>query len=124
MDALIKHIDNDTLLITFIGEMDMFTAASLTFLYEKPYNGSSIVTLLRYNEFINVITENYNIIKLDLKQVSYLDSTGLAFIVSLVKKFRNIRKKIGVTEFSDNALSLFKLIDAIDFVEFHDLDIK
>lgn len=90
-----KHENH--ILVSISGEVDIYTSQSLK---EKLYN----------------LIDTYKCdIKLDLKELNYIDSTGLGIFVGALKNAKQYDKKIYMSGLKDNIKKLF-VITGLDKV--------
>jgi anti-sigma B factor antagonist len=86
-----KHQQSDKeILVTVAGEIDAYTAPKL-------------------REELSPFAEGDNTIIVNLKNVSYLDSTGLGVFVSLFKQLKKNEGELKLTDLSDRLIRLFKI---------------
>ncbi|MFO1445151.1 anti-sigma factor antagonist [Bacillus sp. Bva_UNVM-123] len=91
MKLHINRLQNENeILATVAGEIDAYTAPKLR------------------EELFPYAEGNYTII-VNLKDVSYLDSTGLGVFVSLFKQLKKNNGELKLTDLSDRLKRLFKI---------------
>ncbi len=78
------------ILVTVAGEIDTYTAPKL-------------------REELSTFAEGDNTIIVNLKNVSYLDSTGLGVFVRLFKQLKKNKGELKLTDLSDRLKRLFKI---------------
>jgi anti-anti-sigma factor len=92
--------------ITLSGDIDGSAAEVLTAAYEQAVAQHDPVTLV-----------------LDFAAVSYINSTGIALIVSVLAMARSQRRKVVASGLSDHYREIFDITRLSDFIElFPDLD--
>ena len=93
-------------IITLSGDIDGTAAGVLTAAYEQAVAQHDPATLV-----------------LDLAAVSYINSTGIALIVSVLARARSQRRKVVASGLSDHYREIFDITRLSDFIElFPDLD--
>ncbi|MEH7011258.1 anti-sigma factor antagonist [Neobacillus niacini] len=86
-----KHQNDKEVFVTVAGEIDAYTAPKL-------------------REELLPLTEGKNkVITVDLKGVSYMDSTGLGVFVGLFKQLNKNEGELKLVELSDRLKRLFEL---------------
>ncbi len=86
-----KHQNDDEIVVWVAGEIDAFTAPKL-------------------REELFPLAEGKNrVIKVNLKDVSYLDSTGLGVFVGLFKQLKENDGELQLMELSDRLVRLFDI---------------
>lgn len=85
------------IMVSISGEVDIYTSQDLK---DKLYN---------------IIETNQCDLRLDCKELNYIDSTGLGIFVGALKKARQYDKKIVVSGLKDNIKKLF-IITGLDKV--------
>src|SRR6476661_2041441 len=86
-----KHQQSDKeIWIAVSGEVDAYTAPKL-------------------REELSPFAEGDNKVNVNLKNVSYLDSTGLGVFVSLFKQLKKNKGELKLTDLSDRLKRLFKI---------------
>jgi anti-sigma B factor antagonist len=86
-----KHQQSEKeILVTVAGEIDAYTAPKL-------------------REELSPFAEGDNTIIVNLKNVSYLDSTGLGVFVSLFKQLKKNEGELKLTDLSDRLIRLFEI---------------
>jgi len=94
--------------IELSGEVDGSAAAVLTEAYERAVETSP---------------ENHDTVVLDFAEVDYINSTGIALIVSVLAKARAERRKVVASGLSPHYREIFDITRLSDFIElFPDLD--
>ena len=94
--------------IELSGEVDGSAAAVLTEAYERAVEASP---------------ENHDTVVLDFAEVDYINSTGIALIVSVLAKARAERRKVVASGLSPHYREIFDITRLSDFIElFPDLD--
>ena len=94
--------------IELSGEVDGSAAAVLTDAYERAVEASP---------------ENHDTVVLDFAEVDYINSTGIALIVSVLAKARAERRKVVASGLSPHYREIFDITRLSDFIElFPDLD--
>jgi anti-anti-sigma factor len=92
--------------ITLSGDIDGTAADVLTAAYELAVSQSDPATLV-----------------LDFDRVSYINSTGIALIVSVLARARAQRRQVVASGLSDHYREIFDITRLSDFIElFPDLD--
>lgn len=77
--------------VELIGEVDIYTANDL-------------------KETLNdLLNENETNIRLDCKELDYIDSTGLGVLIGILKKLKNIEKNIIISNPRSNISKLLKI---------------
>jgi anti-sigma B factor antagonist len=86
-----KHPNEKEILVSVTGEIDAYTAPKL-------------------REELLPLTEGKNkVITINLKDVSYMDSTGLGVFVGLFKQLNKNEGELRLVELSDTLKRLFKI---------------
>ena len=94
--------------IELSGEVDGAAAAVLTEAYERAVEASP---------------ENHDTVVLDFAGVDYINSTGIALIVSVLAKARAERREVVASGLSPHYREIFDITRLSDFIElFPDLD--
>ena len=94
--------------IELSGEVDGSAAAVLTDAYERGVTASP---------------ENHDTVVLDFAAVDYINSTGIALIVSVLARARAERRKVVACGLSPHYREIFDITRLSDFIElFPDLD--
>ena len=94
--------------IELSGEVDGSAATVLTEAYERAVEASP---------------ENHDTVVLDFAAVDYINSTGIALIVSVLAKARAERRKVVASGLSPHYREIFDITRLSDFIElFPDLD--
>jgi len=94
--------------IELSGEVDGSAATVLTEAYERAVEASP---------------ENHDTVVLDFAEVDYINSTGIALIVSVLAKARAERRKVVASGLSPHYREIFDITRLSDFIElFPDLD--
>ena len=94
--------------IELSGEVDGSAAAVLTDAYERAVTASP---------------ENHDTVVLDFAAVDYINSTGIALIVSVLARARAERRKVVACGLSPHYREIFDITRLSDFIElFPDLD--
>lgn len=88
-----KIFDNEKNLweVKLTGEVDIYNANDLK------------------ENLINLLQENETDIKLDCKELEYIDSTGLGILIGILKRLKNIEKNIIITNPKSNISKLLKI---------------
>lgn len=88
-----KIFDNEKNLweVKLTGEVDIYNANDLK------------------EKLINLLQENETDIKLDCKELEYIDSTGLGILIGILKRLKNIEKNIIITNPKSNISKLLKI---------------
>jgi len=95
--------------IELSGEVDGSAAAVLTDAYERAVTASP--------------DNNHDTLVLDFAAVDYINSTGIALIVSVLAKARAERRKVVASGLSPHYREIFDITRLSDFIElFPDLD--
>ena len=95
--------------IELSGEVDGSAAAVLTAAYAEAVNGDS--------------PESLGTVVLDFAAVDYINSTGIALIVSVLARARAERRKVVASGLSPHYREIFDITRLSDFIElFPDLD--
>ena len=95
--------------IELSGEVDGSAATVLTGAYERAVNGDS--------------AEALGTVVLDFAAVDYINSTGIALIVSVLARARAERRKVVACGLSPHYREIFDITRLSDFIElFPDLD--
>ena len=63
--------------------------------------------------------QNPGVIMLNFKDVSYINSTGIALIVGLLAKARKSRRQMRVFGLSDHYIEIFQITRLADFMSIH-----
>jgi anti-sigma B factor antagonist len=94
--------------IELSGEVDGSAATVLTDAYERAFTASP---------------ENHDTVVLDFAAVDYINSTGIALIVSVLARARAERRKVVASGLSPHYREIFDITRLSDFIElFPDLD--
>jgi anti-sigma B factor antagonist len=93
------HIENDTNYLRISGDLEMFSISELK---RKLYN-------LTY-------TDSFNHIELDLSNVTYMDSMGLATLVGFIKRMRDMGRIIELVCVREDIIAIIKLAGLYDFI--------
>jgi len=91
----------DVIKITLSGEVDIYTSQSLK---DKLYN---------------IIDANRSDLRIDCKDLNYIDSTGLGIFVGTLKKSKQYGKNIYIVNLKDNIKKLFTItgLDKLFIIE-------
>lgn len=93
---------NDEYIIAMSGELDVYTAPEL-------------------QEVLNPIRQDgSHHVKIDLSDVSYIDSTGLGIFVGTLKDLNKHGKELRVTGVSDRILRLFEITGLRDLMHINE----
>ena len=100
-EATVRH-QSDQVIIDLRGEIDAFAETGLTEVYAQAgaYNPATIV--LNFND------------------VDYINSTGIALIVSLLAESRKSNRKLVVFGLNDHYLEIFKITRLADFMTIYE----
>ena len=100
-EATVRH-QSDQVIIDLRGEIDAFAETGLTEAYAQAgaYNPATIV--LNFND------------------VDYINSTGIALIVSLLAESRKSNRKLVVFGLNDHYLEIFKITRLADFITIYE----
>lgn len=111
---ILAKIVKDTLELIFNEELDMFSKSSIFILLLE----SDRTGMMSLDEFYNMVieTEHIKTIELDLNNVDYMDSSGLAFIFNIIKKLRILNKIAHITKIQPRVLQSFKLLNLDTYV--------
>ena len=66
---LVKEINERTVKIAIIGEIDIFNITSI-------------------REKLTQLTDGYSVVEIDLKDLKFIDSTGLSMLIGLVRDLK------------------------------------
>ncbi|MDF2854603.1 MAG: anti-anti sigma factor [Neobacillus sp.] len=92
MKVSIEEIQNDKeIFVKVTGEIDAYTAPKLR------------------EELLPLSEGNHKVITINLKDVSYMDSTGLGIFVGLFKQLNKNEGELRLVELSDRLIRLFEL---------------
>jgi anti-sigma B factor antagonist len=86
-----KHQNEKEILVSITGEIDAYTAPKLR------------------DELLPLTEGENNVITVNLKDVSYMDSTGLGVFVGLFKQLNKNEGELKLVELSDTLKRLFKI---------------
>ena len=86
-----KQQDDKEIFVTVAGEIDAYTAPKLR------------------EELLPLSEGNHKVITINLKDVSYMDSTGLGVLVGLFKQLNKNDGELKLVELSDRLKRLFKI---------------
>lgn len=86
-----KQQNENEVVVKAAGEIDAFTAPKLR------------------EELAALVDEKNKVITIDLKDVSYLDSTGLGVFVGLFKQLKNNGGELRLIEMSERLKRLFQI---------------
>lgn len=89
----------NSLLIVLKGDLDVYS--------EKEFNDFARE---------NLLSEDSDMV-FDLKDLSYIDSTGLGLFMKLYNEQKNKEKSIKIINAKDNVYKLFKITDLTDLFE-------
>jgi anti-sigma B factor antagonist len=91
----------DVIKVILSGEVDIYTSQSLK---DKLYN---------------IIETNRTDLKIDCRELSYIDSTGLGIFVGALKKSKQYGKNIYISNLKDNIRKLFSItgLDKLFIIE-------
>ncbi|MGP7995915.1 MAG: STAS domain-containing protein [Streptosporangiaceae bacterium] len=104
--AAAVHAVDGTAIIELTGEVDGGAAAVLTGAYQQAVEDGSAQTVV-----------------LDFARVDYINSTGIALIVSVLAQARSQRRKVVASGLSEHYREIFDITRLSDFIEvFGDLD--
>ncbi|HTT54503.1 MAG TPA: STAS domain-containing protein [Streptosporangiaceae bacterium] len=104
--AAAVHAVDGTAIIKLTGEVDGSAAAVLTSAYQQAAADGSAQTVV-----------------LDFARVDYINSTGIALIVSVLAQARAQRRKVVASGLSEHYREIFDITRLSDFIEvFGDLD--
>ena len=102
----VVHTVADAAVIELTGEVDGAAAGVLTAAYEDAVTGGPAHTVV-----------------LDFARVDYINSTGIALIVSVLAQARSQRRKVVASGLSEHYREIFDITRLSDFIEvFGDLD--
>jgi anti-sigma B factor antagonist len=87
-----------TVTIDLHGEMDSFADSDLNAAYSRAEQNESAVIVLNFTD------------------VDYINSTGIALIVSLLARARKTKRKIVVYGLSDHYVTIFQITRLADFM--------
>ena len=91
--------------IELSGEVDGSAAAVLTDAYERAVTASP---------------ENHDTVVLDFAAVDYINSTGIALIVSVLAKARSEGRQVIASGLSDHYRQIFAITRLSDFIQLYD----
>lgn len=94
---MVEEYENDCVKIILTGEVDIYTSQDLK---DKLYN---------------IIDTSKMDLRIDCKELNYIDSTGLGIFVGSLKKAKQYDKKIYIANLKDNIKKLF-IITGLDRV--------
>ncbi|WP_342433561.1 anti-sigma factor antagonist [Neobacillus sp. FSL H8-0543] len=86
-----KQQNDKDIYVTVVGEIDAYTAPKLR------------------EELLPLAEGNNKVITINLKEVSYMDSTGLGVFVGLFKQLNKNEGELRLVELSDRLMRLFEL---------------
>jgi anti-sigma B factor antagonist len=86
-----KHHNNEETFVTVAGEIDVFTAPKLR------------------EEILPLAEQKNQSVTISLKDVSYLDSTGLGVFVGLFKQLKKNEGELKLIDLSDRLKRLFEI---------------
>lgn len=86
-----KHQNNNEILIQVSGEIDAYTAPKLR------------------EELMPLAEEDHQVMIVNLKDVTYLDSTGLGVFVGLFKQLQKNNGELKLIQLSDRLMRLFEI---------------
>jgi anti-sigma B factor antagonist len=88
-------------IIDLQGEINAFANQELQAVYEQAENGASKTILLNF------------------EQVSYINSTGIAMIVEILKKARQSQRRIVAYGLSEHYIEIFDISRLTDYIEIY-----
>jgi anti-sigma B factor antagonist len=97
LEAYVRHLD-DSAIIDLSGEIDGFAEQVLNETYEEAES------------------KNPSSILLNFSNVDYINSTGIALIVSLLSRARKSQRKITSFGLSDHYVEIFHITRLADFM--------
>ena len=105
--AFRKEIEerNDKTIIKLFGELDIYVSSDFK------------------DDVLEILEKNKDHLYLDLKELEYIDSTGLGALIALVKAANEIEKKVYLKDVNERIRKLFKITaleDMFIFVVFID----
>ena len=95
---------NSQAIMTLKGEIDIYTAAKL----KKDLN--------------DLVSEQKSDVIVDLKDVTYMDSTGLGTFISALKHSEKAGSKLRLIRANDRLFRLFKVTGLDDVIDVHSLE--
>jgi anti-anti-sigma factor len=99
-EAQVRHLDGKAV-IDLSGEIDAFAEQSLNEAYKDAENGDPSTILLNFSD------------------VDYINSTGIALIVSLLAQARKAHRELVVYGLSDHYVEIFQITRLSDFMSIH-----
>ncbi len=100
-EAHVRHLDGKAV-IDLSGEIDAFAEQSLNEAYRDAESGDPSTIVLNFNE------------------VDYINSTGIALIVSLLAQARKAHRELVVYGLSDHYVEIFQITRLSDFMSIHE----
>jgi anti-anti-sigma factor len=100
-EAQVRHLDGKAV-IDLSGEIDAFAENSLNEAYQDAESGDPSTIVLNFNE------------------VDYINSTGIALIVSLLAQARKAHRELVVYGLSDHYVEIFQITRLSDFMSIHE----
>ncbi len=91
--AFRKEIEerNDKTIIKLFGELDIYVSSDFK------------------DDVLEILEKNKDHLYLDLKELEYIDSTGLGALIALVKAANEIEKKVYLKDVNERIRKLFKI---------------
>lgn len=101
MDLQVKILEQDegTAVLAAAGEVDAYTAPKLK---------EALLPLTKKENFL---------VKVDLKDVSYMDSTGLGVFISALKSTKENNSSMKLVHLQDRVLRLFEITGLIEIMD-------
>ncbi|MDY0406892.1 STAS domain-containing protein [Virgibacillus sp. 179-BFC.A HS] len=95
----IMEQDEETAVLAAAGEVDAYTAPKLK---------EALLPLTKKENFL---------VKVDLKDVSYMDSTGLGVFISALKSTKENNSSMKLVHLQDRVLRLFEITGLIEIMD-------
>ncbi len=97
MDITIKELENDIVLISLDGEIDLYTASDLR------------------DAIFEQIDSNKIKIIIDLENITYIDSSGIGTLITSLSKLKKINGNMSIIHVYDSVKKVFELTKLTTF---------
>lgn len=97
LEATVRHL-NDVAIIDIYGEINGFAETALNEAYDQAESKDPKTVLINFND------------------VDYINSTGIALIVSLLARARKSQRQISTFGLSDHYIEIFQITRLADFM--------
>lgn len=97
-----EEMDNNKAVLFLSGEIDVYTAPELK------------------EAILPLISKDGNFVQVDLKDVTYMDSTGLGVFVNAFKSSKDSNSKLQLVNLQDRVYRLFKITGLHEIMDIND----